>query len=275
MDHEKMGRFIYEQRKSKQMTQKDLAAKLNVTDKAVSKWERGLSSPDISLLSALAEALGVTPGELLNGEKGNAAAPESAVVGQTLQYAEQAVKSSARTARRICTLAFSVALFIGAAVCMICDLAITGRLTWSPIPVEAMVFSWMVFFPVVCFGGRGVWASLLALSVLIVPYLYVLDRLLEPGDLLLLVGVPMSAVGVAYFWIVFVLFRVLRSKKRIAAAVALLLAIPISLLINFILSGILNEPILDVWDMLSFCIVAALAAALVAVEIAARRKKQG
>jgi len=60
MNNEKMGRFISELRKSRQLTQKDLAAKLNITDKAVSKWERGLSCPDISLLSPIAGILGVT-----------------------------------------------------------------------------------------------------------------------------------------------------------------------------------------------------------------------
>lgn len=42
MTNEKMGQFISELRKSKQMTQKDLASKLSITDKAVSKWERGV-----------------------------------------------------------------------------------------------------------------------------------------------------------------------------------------------------------------------------------------
>ncbi len=43
MDVEKMGRFIAERRKALQMTQKELAGRLNITDKAVSKWERGVS----------------------------------------------------------------------------------------------------------------------------------------------------------------------------------------------------------------------------------------
>ena len=55
MDNERMGRFIAEQRKAKGMTQLDLANKLHITDKAISKWERGLSSPDVGLLLQLAD----------------------------------------------------------------------------------------------------------------------------------------------------------------------------------------------------------------------------
>ncbi|MBE6800391.1 MAG: helix-turn-helix transcriptional regulator [Ruminococcaceae bacterium] len=55
-----IGKFISELRKEKALTQKELAEKLNVTDKAVSKWETGRSAPDIALLTALSEILGVT-----------------------------------------------------------------------------------------------------------------------------------------------------------------------------------------------------------------------
>lgn len=70
MNNEKMGKFISEMRKSQNLTQKDLASRLEITDKAISKWERGISCPDISLLIPLAQILGVTTSELLNGEKG-------------------------------------------------------------------------------------------------------------------------------------------------------------------------------------------------------------
>lgn len=51
------------------MTQLELAQKINVTDKAVSKWERGVGFPDIKIIEALAEALGVSVSELMNGER--------------------------------------------------------------------------------------------------------------------------------------------------------------------------------------------------------------
>ena len=58
MDAEKFGAFIAAARKEKNMTQKALAGKLHVTDKAVSRWERGLGFPDIHTIEPLAEALG-------------------------------------------------------------------------------------------------------------------------------------------------------------------------------------------------------------------------
>ena len=61
------GSFLAQLRREKGMTQKELAARLYVSDKAVSKWERGLSVPDISLLVPLAEQLNVTVAELLHG----------------------------------------------------------------------------------------------------------------------------------------------------------------------------------------------------------------
>ncbi|MCM1046744.1 MAG: helix-turn-helix domain-containing protein [Candidatus Gastranaerophilales bacterium] len=69
IDKNAFGEFLAQQRKAKGYTQKDLADKLYVSDKAVSKWERALSMPDISLLMPLAEILDVSVTELLEGRK--------------------------------------------------------------------------------------------------------------------------------------------------------------------------------------------------------------
>ena len=68
MDNAKIGSLIYKLRKENNMTQLQLAEKLNVSDKAVSKWERGLGCPDIFLLSDLSDIFGVDPEKLLSGE---------------------------------------------------------------------------------------------------------------------------------------------------------------------------------------------------------------
>ena len=67
MDKQLLGAFIAENRKRQGMTQQQLAQVLHVTDKAVSKWERGLSLPDIVFIDELALALGITIDELLTG----------------------------------------------------------------------------------------------------------------------------------------------------------------------------------------------------------------
>ena len=69
MDQLKIGKFIAECRKQKKITQAQLSEKLNITDKAVSKWERGISMPDSSIMLELCDILGISVNELLSGEK--------------------------------------------------------------------------------------------------------------------------------------------------------------------------------------------------------------
>ncbi|MBE6575663.1 MAG: helix-turn-helix transcriptional regulator [Ruminococcaceae bacterium] len=69
MDQWKTGRFIAERRKEKNLTQMQLAEKLGITDKAISKWERGISMPDTSIMLELCDILGISVNELLSGEK--------------------------------------------------------------------------------------------------------------------------------------------------------------------------------------------------------------
>lgn len=68
MDQIKIGRFIAERRKTVGMTQIQLAEKLNITDRAVSKWENGRSLPDSSIMLALCELLEISVNDLLSGE---------------------------------------------------------------------------------------------------------------------------------------------------------------------------------------------------------------
>jgi len=69
MDQEKIGKFIAELRKEKNMTQQELADKLGVTDRAISHWENGRRLPDYSLLKDLCDTLSITINELFLGEK--------------------------------------------------------------------------------------------------------------------------------------------------------------------------------------------------------------
>ena len=68
MNCDKIGKLIYNLRKEKDMTQKQLADLMNISDKTISKWERGLGCPDVSLLPELSQILGVNIEEILSGK---------------------------------------------------------------------------------------------------------------------------------------------------------------------------------------------------------------
>lgn len=69
MDYQKTGRVISTRRQELGLTQKQLAQQLNISDRTVSRWERGVGFPDVSLLEPLADALGLSLGELIRGER--------------------------------------------------------------------------------------------------------------------------------------------------------------------------------------------------------------
>ena len=71
MNQIKIGKFIADCRKQKNLTQMQLAEKLGITDKAISKWERGIAMPDSSIMLELCDILCISVNELLSGEKIN------------------------------------------------------------------------------------------------------------------------------------------------------------------------------------------------------------
>ena len=206
-------------------------------------------------------------GELLDGEKEKSDRND---VANMLDYADKAMKNKVRSFRGIAAAVFSVGLLIGIIVCGICDLAVSGGFTWSLFPVNACVFAWAVFFPVIKLGVKGVVVSLGAATVFTVPFLAVLDVLIGGG--VMAVGVPAAVIGVVYLWCVFAVFRVMKGRKLSAAAVSLLLAIPVCLLINFIIAQMFAQPFIDMWDVLAFVVIAAAAGVLFAVDFKRRGK---
>ena len=118
MDNVKCGKFIAALRKERGLTQGQLAERIGVTDKAVSKWETGRGFPDVSVLPALAEELGATLTELVNGERSEKS-PSQEDVDRAVTAA---LESVGRTARRC----VSALLFIAGAVCILLPAYLVG-----------------------------------------------------------------------------------------------------------------------------------------------------
>ena len=112
MDAKKLGQFIAEIRKEKNMTQAELASKLHVTDKAVSKWERGLGLPDINSIEPLADALAISVAEVMQAERiqTDHVTPENA--SEMLTNAFDMVKQQRRMERKHHILIFVGVLLV-------------------------------------------------------------------------------------------------------------------------------------------------------------------
>lgn len=98
MDNMKIGNFIAECRKERKITQQNLADMLNITNKAVSKWENGYGLPDITILTELAKILGVTVDEILNGERKEVSVTNNADVNR--DTADKSINKDSDTVMR-------------------------------------------------------------------------------------------------------------------------------------------------------------------------------
>ncbi|HHV09582.1 MAG TPA: helix-turn-helix transcriptional regulator [Clostridiales bacterium] len=257
MENEKIARFIAQQRRAKGMTQKELAAQLGITDKAVSKWERGLSCPDISLLAALSGIFGVTTGELLNGEKAELPGNEDveAVIEATFQYADAVTKNKSKNIRFIIGAVISALSFLGILTCLICNFAITGKVTWAWFPISSIVYFWLVVMPLIEWSKRGIRTTLILLSLLTLPFLYVLERVIGTEGLIMPIGIPVFIASILYLWAVYLMITRTKWPKYMTAAAALAAGLPISVSINYIISKQIGGPIIDIWDIISYSVL--------------------
>ncbi len=163
------------------------------------------------------------------------------------------------TKNAIISIVFSAVLLIGILVCLICNFAISGNLTWALIPVSSIVFAWVISFPSLILGKRGLVPSLIALSVFTIPYLFLLSGLINVKEVFS-IGVVMAVPSIVFLWIIVATFKCVGKSRRLTAlGIAFLLAIPFLLIIHGLLSKMIEEPALDLWDLLSILVLLLLA----------------
>ena len=116
MDNERFGAFVAQIRKEQGLTQKELADRLNVTDKAVSKWETGKGFPDLKLLEPLAQVLGVSLVELMQGKRQEA---DTLTVAEADAAVSQAMGQSEKTTARRYLRLFRWFLIAACGLCLL------------------------------------------------------------------------------------------------------------------------------------------------------------
>lgn len=206
-DKRTFGRFISQKRKEAGLTQHELAARLYLTDTAVSKWERGVTYPDITLISAICEVLHITEHELITASEDV----------QQIELEKQAEKF-----RRMVRI-YSGILFalygISLLVCFICNLAVQHTLSWFFIVLtaEAVAFS-LTMVPVLVKKNRGLWT--LGSFYLSLNLLLLVCRLYVGGDWFLITFLSVL-LGFTVVFLPFVL-RGIRLPQALASHKTLL-----------------------------------------------------
>lgn len=124
------GRFVLERRQEIRLTQRDLAARLHVTESAISKWERGLSYPDITLVMSLADELRVSSQELISASE------------DVTTKVDQRDARVYRRWRNMILWTMLIAYTVALLTCFIVNLSVTHNLTWfwTVLPAVALAF---------------------------------------------------------------------------------------------------------------------------------------
>ena len=174
------GKFIAGYRKEKGLTQAQLAEKLNITDRAVSKWETGKCMPDSSIMLELCNILGVTVNELLSGERIEMNNYEEKVNENLIELKRKDENNMSKNA--VISIIYTITMVIGILVCCICDVAISGTLTWSLIVLSSILVTWIASFPVILLGKKGVLIAMVSISILILPFMYILSILIKVNE---------------------------------------------------------------------------------------------
>lgn len=145
---------------------------------------------------------------------------------------------------KICFGVFTISCLIAMLTCAICGLAITNGLSWSLIAIASIIFGWLVLSPMVAFLRKGFYISSTILSLLIIPFLYLLSILLDIKEVFS-VGWVMSVIGVIYLWCVIGICCKFKQRPYLAAGFSVLLAAPVCLLVNLILSKMFTQSTID------------------------------
>lgn len=167
---------------------------------------------------------------------------------------------------KVIILALSTITIIASLVCGIIDLATHGSFTWSLIPISSLIFVWITLFPILSFGKQGICGSLIALSVTIIPFLCILDALIDTNHMIMTIGARTALISIIYLWCIYSSSRILIRPFRTISA-ALLLAIPFCFVINLSISRIVKMPIIDIWDIISSIILLAFAIIFWAIDL--------
>lgn len=272
------GEFIKQKRQEKNLTQKNLAEMLYVSESAVSKWEKNVARPDISLLTKLSSILGVTEHELIN-----------ASIDKTARKEQQEAKKW-RVLSKSYSLFFLISYAVSILTCFICNLAVNKTLSWFWIVFSALALSFsftnmpklikrhriiliplleflalVILFAVCSISAKGNWFLVVTISVFLGFIIIFLPIFIAKLNVFRKIKKYADFVSLAIDFIVLIILLLIVERYTLKNGFAdyrwfFTLALPISVVVYLALNIILSTRLLNINKYLKTSIVLFLSA---------------
>ena len=175
--------------------------------------------------------------------------------------------------KQICSILSLASAAIGIIVCAIIDVAINDAFTWSLYPIVSIVLACSLVLPIIQKGKKGIAPALCVLTVAIIPYLHVLDRIAGTEGVITKVGSMIAGLVLIYLWLICLIMKHCKNRKCMGFGIAMILAAPLCVLINYSLSLTLTPEAatFDVWDVLDIVILLVGGAVLIGFDIVLKK----
>jgi len=227
-----LGEKIQQLRKTKGLSQEQLAEVLNVSRQAISKWETDQSSPEIDKILALSKAFSVTTDELL-GNAGDVDTSPKEKTGSKYSGLWRGLTSGIDFKdRKLLFMVFTFSCFLAAGVCLIVNYAIDQGITWAAYPLSSVLFGWLVCSPLLL-KKYGLILSLSAVTLFVLPFLWFLEKLTPADGWFIPLGIPCAIIGAVTVWLIYLVLRFLRISWWYKTAISL-----------FII-GVITDPVIN------------------------------
>lgn len=284
MDNQEFGSRIAEARKKNGMTQRELAEMLDVTDKAVSKWECGKGFPEITLLPKLSKVLGIKPEDLLSDKPKienariqadpeptqiESVDPQVELVTNVIRY------SGEQLYRKLSRLVFPIicgALGLAAFVCALVDFCLTQSLTWSLFPLSALLFCFVVLLPIFMLKKHRTAAGIAVFFAGLVPFLFYMESLVPAKGWVVGLALPITAISAVCTTLILWMFLYSKIDRLVAAAiVCIVTGIGLNLLTNEIVMRYLDKRYFNISVLITATCFAVVAVVLLIIAMTRRR----
>lgn len=211
--------FLIEKRKASNLTQKELANRLFVSDTAVSKWERGISYPDITLISRICEELHITEHEFVTACDDVSAKEEKV---QAKRY-----RGFLKAYNWTLIISYSIALLTS----FICNLAINHTLSWFFILLASLALAFSITSLPIILKKQKMLITFSVATVLIYMLLFVCS-IYSSGDWLLTIAYPLATVSILAVWLIMLTIKYIRANWLIKSGIVSLILSALSITIN-------------------------------------------